>query len=90
MSPAERTIRSPGTNCLIGNSLRGASRRITVAVLLTMAFSASAAWLDLLSCQKRSNVDSTTMEKITTAALRSSVSHEITANNVSSKLNGFL
>jgi len=90
MSPADSTIRSPGTSCLIGSSMRGSSRRITVAVLLTIALSASAAWLDLLSCQKRSSVDSTTMEKITVAAFRSSVSQEITANRVSSRLNGFL
>ncbi len=44
------------------------SRRITVAVLLTISLSASAALLDLASCQKRSKVDSTTMVLITTAA----------------------
>ncbi|MNF19468.1 hypothetical protein D3C80_2242940 [compost metagenome] len=58
--------------------------------MLTIAFRASAAWLDLVSCQKRNRVDSTTMEKITTAPFMSSVSQEMTASNVSSKLNGFL
>ncbi len=67
-----------------------ASRRSTVAVLLTMAFKASAALFDLASCQKRNRVESTTMEKITVAAFMSSVSQEITANRVSSRLNGFL
>ena len=91
MSPADSTTRSPGTNCLIGSSMRAVqSRRRTVAVLLTIAFSASAAWLDLVSCQNRSNVESTTMEKITMAAFMSSVSQEMTASNVSSRLNGFL
>ncbi|MNZ70312.1 hypothetical protein D3C78_886450 [compost metagenome] len=95
MSPADSTIRSPGTSCLIGNSIRCAlwssrSRRITVAVLLTIALRASAAWLDLVSCQKRSKVESTTMEKITMAAFMSSVSQEMTASSVSSRLNGFL
>ncbi|MNL14119.1 hypothetical protein D3C87_1350490 [compost metagenome] len=90
MSPADNTIRSPGTSCLIGNSRRPSSRRSTVAVLLTIALSASAAWLDLLSCQKRSRVESTTMEKITMAAFMSSVSQEMTASKVSSRLNGFL
>ncbi|MCY1420966.1 hypothetical protein D9M71_366050 [compost metagenome] len=95
MSPADNTIRSPGTRCLIGNSIRCAprssrSRRITVAVLLTIALRASAAWLDLVSCQKRRKVESTTMEKITMAAFMSSVSQEMTASNVSSRLNGFL
>src|SRR5471030_2798195 len=65
MSPAESTIRSPGTSCLIGSSMRCAPWRMTVAVLLTIAFSASAAWLDLASCQNRSKVERTTMEKIT-------------------------
>ncbi len=66
------------------------SRRMTVAVLLTMALSASAALFDLASCQKRSRVESTTMEKITVAALRSSVSQEISASRVNSRLKGFL
>jgi hypothetical protein len=63
---------------------------MTVAVLLTIALSASAAWLDLVSCQKRNKVESTTIEKITMAAFMSSVSHEMTVSNVSSRLNGFL
>ena len=48
-------------------------RRSTVAVLLTIAFEASAAWLDFISCQKRSRVESTTIVPITSVAVRSSV-----------------
>ena len=75
---------------MIGTSLRNASRRSTVAVLLTIALRASAAWLDLVSCQKRNKVESTTIEKITMAAFMSSVSQEMTASKVSSRLKGFL
>jgi hypothetical protein len=49
------------------------SRRITVAVLLTISLSLSAALLDLASCQKRISVDSTTIEAMTTVAFMSSV-----------------
>jgi hypothetical protein len=49
------------------------SRRNTVAVLLTIAFSLSAAILDLRSCQKRIATDNTTIEPITSVAFMSSV-----------------
>ncbi len=63
---------------------------MTVAVLLTMALSASAALLDLPSCQKRSRVESTTIAPITMAAFMSSVTYEMTASSVSSRLKGFV
>lgn len=86
MSPADSRITSPGTRRWMGSSARPpassgdaragalpASGRSTVAVLLTMALSASAAWLDFSSCQKRSRVDSSTMLAMTTVAFMSSV-----------------
>ena len=94
MSPADSQTRSPGTSSLMATSMRRASApaacagRSTVAVLLTMALSASAAWLDLRSCQKRSSVDSTTMVLISRAPLVSCVRKEMPASSVSSRLNG--
>jgi hypothetical protein len=64
------------------------ARRSTVAVLLTMDLSLSAASWDRLSCQKRRPVESTTMAVMTVAALMSSVAQEIAASTVSSRLNG--
>ena len=77
MSPADSRIRSPGTSSLMASSTcrvpvpSGRLPRSTVAVLLTMALSASAALLDLPSCQKRSSVDSATMLPITRAPFMS-------------------
>ena len=59
-----------------------------MAVVLTMALSASAALFALASCQKRSNVENTTMVPMTRVAFMSSVSQETRASSVSSRLNG--
>lgn len=69
---------SPGTSCAIGSSTSSllpvsASLRITVAVLLTMAFSASAARLERASWMKFSSVEISTISAITKAPVRSSV-----------------
>lgn len=100
MSPADSTIRSPGTSRVMFSScctlvLPAALssllslRRSTVAVLLTSALSRSAARWERPSCTKRISVDSTTMLPITTVALASSVSQETAASAVSSRLKGF-
>ena len=86
MSPADSSSTSPSTSFLIGTSRRPC--RITVAVLLTSAFSDSAARLDRCSCTKRSAVLSATMVLITTVALRSCVAQDTAARAVSSRLNG--
>ena len=87
MSPADSASTSPGTSWRIGSSTRSCPRS-TVAVLLTISLSRSAARFDLPSCQKRSSVESTTMVAMTAVLLRSWVAHETKASTVSSRLNG--
>ncbi len=69
---------SPGTSWSIGSSSQRLSpcsftTRSTVAVLLTIAFSASAALVERASWMKLSNVEIPTIRAITPAANRSSV-----------------
>ncbi|MNN69891.1 hypothetical protein D3C81_1857160 [compost metagenome] len=62
--------------------------RCTVAVLLTIAFRASAARVERASWIKLSMVEIATISAITPAANRSSVAYEMIASTVSSRLNG--
>ena len=69
---------SPGTSWSIGSSSQRLSpcsftTRSTVAVLLTIAFSASAALVERASWMKLSSVEIPTIRAITPAANRSSV-----------------
>ena len=88
MSPAERTTTSPGTRRLIGISRR--TWRSTVALLLTIAFSASAARVERCSWTKRIAVLRSTITPITKAALASWVAYDTAASAVSSRLKGSL
>ena len=63
---------------------------MTVAVLLTIALSRSAARLERPSCTKRMNVLNTTIVAITTVAFMSSVRNDMSASSVSRRLKGFL
>jgi hypothetical protein len=62
--------------------------RSTLAWLLTMALSASAAWLLRRSCTKRMPVARATMARMTVAERRSCVSQDTPARAVSSRLKG--
>ena len=78
ISPAASLMTSPGTNWSIGSSTQPFSpfsliTRSTVAVLLTIAFSASAALVERASCTKFSSVEMTTIRAMTPAANISSV-----------------
>ena len=78
MSPADSRMMSPGTSWSIGSSSQRLSpcsltTRSTVAVLLTIAFSASAALVERASWMKLSSVEIPTIRAITPAANRSSV-----------------
>ncbi len=78
MSPAASFTRSPGTSWSIGTSRQPLSPlslrvRRTVAVLLTIAFRASAARVERASWIKFSSVEMPTIRAITPAANRSSV-----------------
>ena len=93
MSPADSQSTSPATSSRIGTSTRSAgpspsALRNTVAVLLTIALSFSAARLERFSWMKRSSVEIPTMLPITTAASTSSVNQEMLASTVSSRLKG--
>ena len=80
---------SPGTNNLRATSI-SAPARTTVAVLLTIACSFSAALSARISWKKRSTTPSSTMTKITTVARRSPVRNDSTPNATSRVTNGFL
>ena len=88
MSPADSSTRSPGTSWRIGISC-GVCRS-TVAVLLTIALSSSAARIERCSWTKRIAVLSTTIAPMTIVVFRSAVAYETSASVVSSRLNGFL
>ncbi len=97
MSPAPRWTMSPGTRSAIGISRRvgGAdslSRRITVAVVRTKAFSASAARVERNSCQKRRMTLMTIIVPMMSGPFSSSGSRisEIAASAARIRMNGFL
>ncbi|WP_420715517.1 hypothetical protein [Cupriavidus sp. D39] len=54
-----------------------------------MAFNDSAAWFGRRSCTKRISFDRITIVPITMVAFKSSVTYEIAASTVSSRLKGF-
>ena len=89
ISPAARWMMSPGTKSLSGISA-SVPPRTTVAVLLTIAWSFSAALSARISWKKRSTTPSTTMTKMTTMARRSPVRKEITPSATSRMTNGSL
>src|SRR5450759_2362197 len=83
-----RTI-SPGTSILSDTS-PSLPLRTTVAVLLTIAWSFSAALSARISWTKRNTTPRTTITKMTTVARRSPVRKEIMPSARSRRTNGFL
>ena len=89
ISPAASRMISPGTSILSETSASLPSRT-TVAVLLTIAWSFSAALSARISWKKRNTTPRTTITKMTTVARRSPVRKESTPSAVSRRTNGFL
>ncbi len=97
MSPADRATTSPATRSrraissgfVAAAGAAPALRRITLALLLTIARRLSAARCERPSCTKRITVLNATITAITTVALPSALRNDSTASTVNSTLNRF-